>query len=551
MSRLNAAGTAWEQPVGGASPINQSPTQYAVNPSLTAIGGTPYVAWQEADGINEEIRVSRLNGAGTAWEQVVGGASPINQSPTGQVSPASLTAIGGVPYVAWAELDGTGSEIRVSRLNGAGTAWEQVVGGASPINQDPTAFAFNPSLTGIGGVPYVAWQEPDGANDEMRVSRLNAAGTAWQQVVGGASPINQSPTGTAANPSLTAVGGVPYIAWYEFDGTNFEIRVSRPNGAETAWEQVVGGASPINQDPAGAVFSLRLTAIGGVPYVAWLEGDGTNTEVRVSRLNGAGTAWEQPVGGASPINQDPTAGASMPSPSAVGGIPYVAWTEHDGVNAEVRVSRLEPEFSNTTALPTDTGADLRTDVNTYGLAYPVGFDYGPGFASTTTTTATSGNPATITKHVAGLSPSTSYPFRPFATAGVLAPTVLGSAGSFTTSPQNGPGATGDTGPQGPTGPGGAIGPQGPAGRDALVTCKVKTKKRKPKIKCTVVFSQNARAVRLTLLRSGRVVDRARARHSGATRMLELDGGHGPYTLRILTLDVDGGRSVTRQPVRAG
>jgi hypothetical protein len=258
------------------------------------------------------------------------------------------------------------------------------------------------------------------------------------------------------------------------------------------------------------------------------------------------------VGGASPINQDPARETLGLSLTAVSGVPYVAWSETDGTNFELRVSRIEPEFSNTTALPTDTGADLRADVHTYGLPYGVGFDYGPGFGSATTTTATSGDPATITKHVTGLSPSTSYPFRPFATAGVPAPTVLGAAATFTTSPQNGPGATGTTGPEGPAGPGGApgqTGPQGPPGRDALVTCKVKKRKR-PKIKCTVVFSSNARAVRLTLLRAGRVVDRARARHSGATRTLELgDGGAGPYTLRILTLDRDGGRSVARQPLR--
>ena len=30
----------------------------------------------------------------------------------------------GVPYVAWVEFDGTARQLRVSRLNAAGTGWD-------------------------------------------------------------------------------------------------------------------------------------------------------------------------------------------------------------------------------------------------------------------------------------------------------------------------------------------------------------------------------------------------------------------------------------------
>jgi hypothetical protein len=108
--------------------------------------------------------------ASAAWNQPVGGESPINHASNQGGFVANVTSIGGVPYVAWTEFDGTNFEIRVSRLNGPGTAWEQVVGGASPINNDTTWDASQASLTSIGGVPYVAWNEFDGANDEIRVA---------------------------------------------------------------------------------------------------------------------------------------------------------------------------------------------------------------------------------------------------------------------------------------------------------------------------------------------------------------------------------------------
>src|SRR5687768_2698739 len=76
------AQAAWNQPVGGASPINRQANRPSLDTSLTEIGGVPYVAWRESGpGINFEIRVRRLNAAGTGWAEVAGRAtsgSPIN-----------------------------------------------------------------------------------------------------------------------------------------------------------------------------------------------------------------------------------------------------------------------------------------------------------------------------------------------------------------------------------------------------------------------------------------------------------------------------------------
>jgi hypothetical protein len=53
---------------------------------------------------------------------------------------------------------------------------------------------------------------------------------------------------------------------------------ARPSSATAAWRQPVGGASPI--DDAGDAFDQRVAALGGVPFVAWPESDGINTAVR-------------------------------------------------------------------------------------------------------------------------------------------------------------------------------------------------------------------------------------------------------------------------------
>jgi hypothetical protein len=445
VSRLNAAGTAWEEVVGGASPINHLSSGDATGASLAAIGNVPYIAWEESSGSTWQVWVSRLNAAGTAWEQV-GGPSPVGTAPTGTA--ASLTSIGGVPYVAWTG----GSGVRVSRLNATGTAWEQVGGLAGP-----GALSFDATLTSIGGVPYVAWIESDADGYEVRVSRLNAAGTAWEEVAPGASPINHAPGDDSFEPSITAIGGVPYVTWAEHDGTNFEIRVSRLNVAhDPTWDEVGGGASPINYADDQHARTPSLTDIGGVPYVAWAEteADDDNTELRVSRLSGDGQTWEEVVGGASPINVASNRAARDPSLTAIGGVPYVAWAEQDATDIEIRVSRLEPEFLTQSVLTNDGEALLLSRVRTYGVAYPIAVQYGPGAQldrqTATTPTAYDVHEDTWFQQIPGLAPGAGHSWRPIGFDGARV-TGLGPTQAFTTRPAPSPPEPGGAPPE-PTSP---------------------------------------------------------------------------------------------------
>ena len=484
-----ASSAAWHEPVGGPQPINVASDRDAFFPNLATVGGIPYVAWQEGGGSEAEIQVARMNSAGTAWELIggsgsvaslgsmqpsltaVGGvpyvafsesdddgvfqihvarlasngtswervgetddpAKPINESASQDAFAASLTEAGGVPFVAWQEFDGTNTEIRVARLNGAGTGWEQPVGGASPINTSPSNNANRPSLTGIGGVPYVAWSEFDGSNDEIRAARLNGAETEWDPVgetANPSSPINQSGSGDAREPSLTGIVGVPYLAWREtppVTGTQ-QVRVARLSEDETAWDKVAGGLSPINKSSSGQATDPSLIGLDGIPYVAWSEAGFPLSEAWVARLNANGTAWEEVPDSASPV--DTGVGLADPSLIAIGGVPYVAYKGTGVTNPQMRVSRLEPEFQ-VAAAPSDSSATLFASVDTFGLSYQVGFEYGPGgFTAETPTQTTSGEVDLIAASITGLSPSTTYDFRAFALAGIPAPRALGPAGQF-------------------------------------------------------------------------------------------------------------------------
>lgn len=427
VARLNAAGTAWER-LGGASPLNIDDTKDASEPSIADIGGVPWVAWQESDGSNAQARVARLDASGT-WQQVGSGPRPINVDPAGSAVAPVIAAVGGVPYVAWGETAVANSSAHVVRWNAATLAWDDV-GGALGIAT--TTQVFDPTLADVLGVPYVAWSEFDGANFEIRSARLS--GVAWVEVGTGASPINEDPLRSAVAPILAVIGAAPHIAWTEGDGAHQQLRVSRLAGND--WTQIVGGPSPINRSSDRDALEPSLIGIGSSPYVVWRENDGTNDEVRVGRLNATATAWEEVAPSPSPVNASPSANAANVAAGAVGGVPWVAWSEFGAVGQQIiRVARLEPEFGPPGAVATvngTVGASLLAPVTTYGLPYQAGISVtGPG-GGDTGLAPTSGDLALLQRDVSGLSPSTPYTFRPFAIAGVPLPRVLGPVGSFTT-----------------------------------------------------------------------------------------------------------------------
>jgi hypothetical protein len=507
-----AAAADWHQPVGGASPINQSATHNAGDLDLASIAGVPHIVWNEDTtegnaGSSSTIRVARLSADGTSWEKVAnGGTHPISQLSSTSSATPSITPVGSVPWVAWSEgLSATDAEIRVARLNSAGNGWERIPDTTRPINHLRTApggDAMNPTLRDAGGRPYVGFFEHDpgsgslffGSNRDpakVWVMRLNAAGNGWDEVGGG--PANPDSTHDAAFPKMTMINGKPWLVFFQVvTGPAITIRVAHLSDDGNSWVQV---PAPV---PSGDPNAPEIENIGGVPYVALA--DGSPKRIKVYRLNAAGDGWDQVGSGpASPAGGDadapsleevsgepwvswrqdsagttirsarlvngewetvgsPYANASSnasirngPALASINGFPWVAFGESDGSSpggqnvqsccTQERVARLEPDFLGTNAYPADTSATLLTGLRNYGLPFPVGFEYGTdtsfGSQSNTKNADQSVNEDSVFTSVTGLSPTTFYRYRPFATAGTPLPRVRGTASAFvTTQPQS-------------------------------------------------------------------------------------------------------------------
>jgi hypothetical protein len=241
--------------------------------------------------------------ASGAWTPA-GGALNVGQGADAELP--SATAVGGVPYVAWDEGNGMNNQVYVRHWSGS--AW--VLNGGA-LNVNPAHLGDGPSIANVGGVPYVAWREYDGTTNHVYVKHWN--GSAWVQD-GGA--LNLVAAEQANSPSIASVGGVPYVAFVEQNGSTFHNVVFVVHLSAGSWTPDGSNLSNTAQDSGGP----SISSVAGTPYVAFSEG--SPAQVYVEHFGG--NSWVQD---GSSLNVNTGVNAGRTSIAGVGGVPYVAWHE--------------------------------------------------------------------------------------------------------------------------------------------------------------------------------------------------------------------------------
>ena len=387
----------WE-PLGDA--VNPGTSFYlGRRPDVADAGGTPYVAWRQGTAANDRYDVLVSRWTGTAW-QLVG--QRLNS--TADVSLPSITSVGGVPYVAFIEFPADNddpAQVRVSKLNATGDGWVDAGGGS--LNHDPlNGDAQEVAIGVVGSVPHVAFTEAAGTQSNLWVKKLQSG--SWVAVGG---QVNTSPISAYA-PDVAGVAGEPHVSWLSDGdavgmGSQSGLRVSRFSGS--SWAGVGGklrdglsgggqladvfGAPAIlfgrpdpldKNEPVYAewdgtrwvewteqlfnvfdgefLFDGSLATIGGIPHVALLtivDSDPVPVQIRVFSLDGAG--WTQVGSG---LSRAEGGDLYEPTIAAVGNAAVVAWiSEGDGAG-KIRASQIEVSFP----LPETTITGNSTATNT-------------------------------------------------------------------------------------------------------------------------------------------------------------------------------------------
>lgn len=379
--RLALGAAAWVEPVAGAT-LNLF-YQEARSLRIASVADVPYVIWSEYDGFRTHVWAKRLAADGSSWVSFAGGgpvdgaatieadaadvaalgATPIvalvrttasdvrrltivRPDPDGDGwlsladdplinvagyahGPPSLAVGGDTPWVAWTEWDSSWGRVFVKRLAADGSAW--VTPYPEPLNVDPAAFAEQPDLALVAGVPHVAWTERAtraARSAAVHVARMTING--WQRLGG---PLNIAGT-TAVTPRVAELRGIAYVGWVEGDPVTdrYDVRVARWDEADQEWTEL--GAAPLNDVSCFEDCSISLETIGGVLYASW----GAN-DIFVKYLDVATGVWQEPATGPLDVGVRESE-AIAPELADVAGVPHAAWLESDGSPDLIRVKRL-------------------------------------------------------------------------------------------------------------------------------------------------------------------------------------------------------------------
>ena len=282
------------------------------------------------------VRAVRYNGTSHPWT-VVDGGSGLQYSTGGLESIGRPLVIGSNLYATWTESNSGWWQVRVMQYNGS--SWSFIDGGgATGLNYDTGTHGYGPPSLGTDGVSlYAAWYEYNGSKYQIRVKKYD--GSSWSFVDGGGTTgINVNTSQNAVRPVMILFNARLHIFWYESDGSRYQIRGKRYDSG--SWLSVDGGSSQ-NYSSSYSATLPKLAVYNSKLYVTWYESNGTADQVRVKSYDGSSWSFVD-GGGSSGLNYDSSCHGRYPVLTDHNGYLYTVWSEEDsGGEEQVRVKQYD------------------------------------------------------------------------------------------------------------------------------------------------------------------------------------------------------------------
>jgi cysteine-rich repeat protein len=181
------------------------------------------------------------------------------------------------PYVATAISAGTIMETNHAMMwwDVAANAWAPLVGNLD-MDAGTGTDEHMAAIKDSAGHIYAAWAEriPSGisSTNEIYVKQYDPTTDAWSLV----GPGKVSGSGDANDPSLALIGGYLWLAYWEASNLGVaRVTVKRYSEAITDWQQV---GTTLNESGLSSAHMPVIVGVGGVPYVAFRENTGINAQ---------------------------------------------------------------------------------------------------------------------------------------------------------------------------------------------------------------------------------------------------------------------------------
>lgn len=281
---------------------------------IAASGDTLHVTWNDDRDGNPEIYYKRSTDGGASWEADIrltnDGASSLYPS---------ISASGKVVIVVWEDQRDINYEIYYKRSNDGGTSW-----GTDMRLTNNIDFSEMPSVSIVGQLAHVVWQDSRDFSNEIYDKRSTDGGITWE-----ADNRLTNDFGSSENPCVSISGEFVYVVWNDDRDTNFEVYTKRSANAGVSWEEDLRLTNTIT-------FSGRqsVSASGSLVHVVWQDAQDDNPEIYYRRSTDEGVSWEEEI-----RLTNNTASSVYPSVTASGSNVHVVWHDSRDGNDEIYYKR--------------------------------------------------------------------------------------------------------------------------------------------------------------------------------------------------------------------
>lgn len=266
--------------------LNNLSTKNAIEPSITTVGTTVYVAWQEGDTPSDIFIKSfdttlPANSDPTTppdqrvWSSI--SASEINSKEIDDITErhqkqprlTSDRSNSPVPYITYTDCDLTGENCKIYVRKWNGTAWDLL--GAGALNIDSTKSAESSNIQfDQNNIPYVTWVEKNASGIyQVRVSHFD--GNNW---ISDGGSLNEDSAKNGSYPTIAISGTTIRTAWVECVAANSsKCRVYVKGWTGAAWALI--GTTHLNVGDPNFIqaYTPSLAFINSVLHITWHEAD--------------------------------------------------------------------------------------------------------------------------------------------------------------------------------------------------------------------------------------------------------------------------------------
>jgi hypothetical protein len=322
---------------GGGISLSAADSRYPA--LIVTADGAPMVAWTEVTDSGSDIFAARYDAASNRWVALGDSLSSAGLSQTGKADDVHLVETAQGPVVAWLDRSSGSTEVYVKTFDGTG--WNELgVGSASGAGVSGITAHGNVADLGVGefalatdgGKVTVAFSRYHGPQADIYAVEYTGGG--WNVLGGAASSGGISDNRTdSRTPTVAYQDGQVFVAWRDQSNGFEQVYAKRFDGndwIDTGIGSATGGGI---SGSARRIFSPQLASAGGQLYLAWVDYQATDFPDTSARLYAK--VWQNNAfvealpGDASLRGISPTGGYLNAVTLAVDsqGLPTVAWSD--------------------------------------------------------------------------------------------------------------------------------------------------------------------------------------------------------------------------------